>query len=79
MRMYGHSAMPMGMSKEETLVVNTAAPLVKKLESLMATDKDTADKIASYIYKLAVLSQRKLTAEEMTSFLEDSFTLLEQI
>lgn len=79
MRMYGNSAMPMGMSKEETLVVNTAAPLVKKLESLMATDKDTADKIASYIYKLAVLSQRKLTAEEMTSFLEDSFTLLEQI
>ena len=79
MRMYGNSAMPMGMSKEETLVVNTAAPLVKKLESLMATDKDTADKIASYNYKLAVLSQRKLTAEEMTSFLEDSFTLLEQI
>ncbi len=80
MRMYsGNMGMPMGMSKEETLVVNTAATLVKKLDGMMATDKASAIKIASYIYKLAVLSQRKLTAEEMTSFLEDSFSLLEQI
>ena len=80
MRMYsGSAATPMGMSTEETLVVNSASSLVKKLESLVATDKDNATKMASYIYKLAVLAQRKLTAEEMTRFLEDSFTLLEQI
>ena len=71
--------MPKGMATEETLVVNSASSLVKKLESFVGADKDNAMKMASYIYKLAVLAQRKLTAEEMTSFLEDSFALLEQI
>ena len=80
MRMYsGNAAMPKGMATEETLVVNSASSLVKKLESFVGADKDNAMKMASYIYKLAVLAQRKLTAEEMTSFLEDSFALLEQI
>lgn len=80
MRMYsGGAAMPQGMGTDETLVINSASSLVKKLESLVVTDKDNATKMASYIYKLAVLAQRKLTAEEMTHFLEDSFTLLEQI
>ena len=80
MRMYsGGAAMPQGMGTDETLVINSASSLVKKLESFVGADKDNAMKMASYIYKLAVLAQRKLTAEEMTSFLEDSFALLEQI
>lgn len=80
MKMYsGGAGMPMGMGKDETLIVNIASPLVKKLETLSENNKENAGMVASYIYKLAVLSQRKLTAEEMTAFLEDSFSLLEKI
>ena len=32
--------------------------------------------MASQIYRLALLSQRKLTAEELNGFLADSFDLL---
>jgi len=32
--------------------------------------------MASYIYKVSLLSQKKLSAEEMQSFMQDSFQLL---
>ena len=80
MRMYsGGVDMPVGMPREETLVVNVASSLVKKLNGMISANREDAKKIASHIYKLAVLSQRKLTAEEMKDFLEESFLLLEQI
>ena len=79
MRMYSGGAPTMGMPTDESLVINTSATLVKKLSSLVDSDRECALRIASYIYKLAVLSQRKLSAEEMNLFLEESFALLEQI
>ncbi len=80
MRMYsGNMSMPTGMPKSETLVINTASTLIQKLEVLMDIQKDAAKRMAAFIYKLAVLSQRKLSADEMNDFLEDSFSLLEEI
>lgn len=80
MRMYsGGTEIPAGMGGSATLVVNSAAPVVGKIHSLLATDKDKATQIASYVYKLAVLSQRKLSADEMRSFLDDSIAILENI
>lgn len=80
MRMYsGNADLPEGMKKDETLVINSASSLIQKLISLMDTDKQLAEKMASYIYKLSVLSQRKLTADEMTCFLDDSFSILETL
>lgn len=79
MRMYSGGAPTMEMPTDESLVINTSATLVKKLSALVDSDRDSALRIASYIYKLAVLSQRKLSAEEMNLFLEESFALLEQI
>lgn len=77
MRMYaGGADLPGGMKKDESLILNTAAPLIDKLNGLVSTDKEKAVKIASYVYKLSVLSQRKLTAEETNSFLEESFDIL---
>ena len=32
--------------------------------------------MASYLYKLALLSQKKFSAEEMQGFMKDSFDLL---
>lgn len=62
---------------ETSLVVNLSSPLTEKLASLISTDAEKAETIASYIYKLALISQRKLTAEEMEEFLSDGFGILE--
>lgn len=80
MRMYsGNAALPEGMTKDETLVLNTASPLIGRLAELAERDKERAKKMGSYIYKLSVLSQRKFTAEEMKSFLKESFEILETL
>lgn len=77
MRMYGGNS-PMGMGGE-TLVVNNSSALIARLGTLVNTEQENAEQMASYIYKLSVLSQRKLSAEEMQEFLADSFKLLEKI
>lgn len=77
MRMYGGNS-PMGMGGE-TLVVNNSSALIARLGTLVNTEQENAEQMASYIYKLSVLSQRKLSAEEMHEFLADSFKLLEKI
>ena len=77
MRMYGGNA-PVGFGGE-TLVVNIASPLITKLSELIASDKDTAAELASYMYKVSLISQRKLSAEEMQAFVNESFKLLERI
>ena len=79
MRMYamqgGMDSMPT-FPVEYTLTVNTAAPLTGKLMDLCETDPEKATLIATQIYRLCLLSQRKLTAEELTDFLSASFDLL---
>ena len=69
----------MGMGTKETLIVNSSSPLIEKLNSLLLNDEASAHRVASYIYKLAILSQRRFSAEELNSFLEDSFSLLESL
>ncbi len=78
MKMYAMSGMGMGMSfpTEEKLTVNTASPLIQKLSGL---EEDKQMKTASYLYRLAQLSQRKLTAEELQGFLTDSYSILDLI
>ena len=79
MRMYamqgGMDSMPT-FPVEYTLTVNTAAPLTGKLMDLCETDPDKATLIAAQIYRLCLLSQRKLTAEELTDLLAAGFDLL---
>ena len=61
---------------ESTLVLNTASPLTEKLCSLCEGEPEKAKSMASYLYKLALLSQKKFSAEELQSFMQDSFDLL---
>lgn len=76
MKMYSAgsgASMPM----EETLIVNSSSALISKLIGrLEGGDNAGAETMASYIYKLSVLSQRKMTAEETQKFLDESFALL---
>ncbi|MBQ8415637.1 MAG: molecular chaperone HtpG [Clostridia bacterium] len=78
LKMYAMSGMNMGdaFPKEETLTVNTANALISKLESM---ESEKQEKAAAYLYRLAVLSQRKLSAEELQGFLKDSYSILDLI
>ena len=79
MRMY---AMQGGMDKipaypvEYTLTVNTASPLTARLTELCDLQPVKAEAMAAQIYRLCLLSQRKLTADELKEFLAGSFELL---
>ncbi len=78
MKMYAMNGMgEMGaFPLEATLTVNTASPLIEKL-ALMEPEKQ--ETTARYLYELAQLSQRKLSAEELQKFLKDSYTVLNMI
>ena len=57
----------------ETLIVNTDNSVVKKLPSL---DSEKQTLLCKHIYDLALISQRKLTAEELDSFISRSVEVL---
>lgn len=78
MKMYASMGMSMGgdMPIEYTLVINSSSPLVDRLSSIMLEDREKAKLIANEIYKLSLMSQRHMTAEELKAFLSDSFKLL---
>ena len=76
MKMYAMSGMNFGgaFPVDVTLTVNTASPLIAKLETM---EEEKRESTASYLYQLAQLSQRKLTAEELQKFLKDSYAVLD--
>ena len=73
MRMYG-IAQPTPPDKK--LILNTSSPLIEKLESLIVSNPELASELAEHIYSLALLSQKKFTAEEMQRFMSNSYNLL---
>ena len=62
-----------------TLVLNTDAPLIKKLLSMQASGSEKCELLATEIYRLSLLSHRKLTKDEMQAFLTDSYKLLLEV
>ena len=81
MKMYamqgGMDGMP-AYPVEYTLTVNTASALTVRMMDLCDTDPAKAELLAAQVYRLCLLSQRRLTAEELKSFLAGSFDLLGQ-
>lgn len=59
--------------EEETLILNASCPLIRKMG-----EKAPDEKTVRQIYRLAILAQRPLNAEELTSFLEDSYDMIEE-
>ena len=57
----------------ETLIVNSNCSIVKKLNSL---DDDKKTLLCRHIFDLALISQRKLTAEEMEGFVTRSVQVM---
>lgn len=59
-------------AEEQTLILNSNCPLIRKLG-----EKQPDEKLVRHIYTLALLAQRSLSADELTSFLADSYDLIE--
>ncbi len=76
MRMYAMSGDMPKMPVDATLTINTSSSLVTALADKIKSDPDTAKILAKHIYSLCLLSQRKLTAEELGEFLSDSYDIL---
>ena len=62
------------MPAEETLILNTGCEIIRRL----AEDDygEQTDAVKKQVYSLALLAQKKLSAEELRSFLTESFALL---
>lgn len=76
LKLYAMNGMNMGMSaypQQITLTLNLSSPLISKLEAMEGEKQEIT---AAYLYGLAQLSQKKLSAEELQKFLADSYTLL---
>ncbi len=74
MRMYSLDAS--SFPTEYTLLINTSSSLIKRIDALCLEDRAKALQMASYIYKLSLLTQKKFDADEMQKFMQESFELL---
>ncbi len=74
MRMYNMDSS--SYPTESSFTVNTSSRLIGKLESIAKSEPEKAAQMASYIYKLSLLSQKKFSAEEMQEFMRDGFELM---
>jgi molecular chaperone HtpG len=77
LKLYAMNGMNMGMGayrQQITLTLKLSSPLIAKLEAMEGQKQEVT---AAYLYGLAQLSQKKLSAEELQKFLADSYTVLE--
>ena len=79
MRRYAEMGQLYGMSSGDiakTMIVNIANPLIGKLKDL---SEEKQKFVAGYVYSLALLSFKKLEAEELDKFINANLTLLEDL
>ena len=81
MAMYGGMGLPPGSDDGETLVLNSANPLIKRLTEIKddVSKKEDAAMICEQVYDLAVMNHKPLSTEAMNAFVERSAKLLEKI
>lgn len=75
-KLAGQDVNPYTLPKETTLILNSNSPLIKKLSS---ASEETAKKLSKHIYTLALLGHRKLSAEELAGFVEESSEIMEML
>ena len=74
MRMYGMSDMP--NEQKLSLIVNVKNALIKKLGEQLDASDESADVLAKRIWKLALLSFRRLDGDELKDFLNEFYGVL---
>ena len=83
MRDYMQAMDPEGSQQHHTLVkpvfvVNTNHPLITALPTLEKTDPDLAKDLVQELYDLSLLSQREMSKEALTDFINRSHRILER-
>ena len=76
MRMYSMGAAMPPMPEDMVLLLNSASPLIRKL--FATAEDELRESTAKQLWSLALLAQRQLTAEELKTFLAESFKTLEK-
>ncbi len=76
MKMYGMNQDGV-FPQNAKLILNPDNPLIRKIDEMRQSDAARAEKIARQVYALSLLSQRKLSADELNAFLRDSYGLLQ--
>ena len=71
-RMAGEDAPAGDLPTEQTLILNANSPLIKAL----GAKEEVNERAVRQIYYLALISQRPLTADEMTAFMDDSYGMI---
>ncbi|MBP5270331.1 MAG: molecular chaperone HtpG [Clostridia bacterium] len=59
------------------LTLNTSSGLYSKLCALEASDPERAERFAAFMYRLALVAQKKLTADELSLLLSDGYRMLD--
>ena len=62
-----------------TLTLNAASPSYSRLCSLVSSNDENARIYASFVFRLAQIAQKKLSAEELSAFLSESYKILNMI
>ena len=75
-RIYGDVFGANNEKAKETLIINTANSIIKKLTEY---DDEKRNLLCRHIYDLAVLSQRKLSAAELEGFVERSVEVMDLV
>ena len=75
-RLYGDMFGANNDKAKETLIINTANSIIKKLTEY---DDEKRNLLCRHIYDLAVLSQRKLSAAELEGFVERSVEVMDLV
>ena len=79
--MYNSTDMSANTVPEEfTLLLNKENSLIKKISELCNGEiSEKAKKIGKQIFDLSLLAQRQLNAEELSKFLENNYSILEEL
>ena len=78
MKLYGMQGAGLPSPTGE-LVLNSNCGMIRRLADKLSCDERGATETAGYIYKLALLAQRKFSAEELKDFLSESYGILEKL
>ena len=67
---------PLSMTDKKTFVVNTNSPLISGLYSLKNREPKLASDMVRHLYELSLLSQKELSAEQLSDFVKRSNEVL---
>ena len=78
-RMSGGEGGDFSFPLDTKLILNVTSPLIDRIAGLLSTEQERAEALAAYIYRLALLSHRPFSAEEMQTFLKESYRILSDL